>query len=285
MNTPHILITGANGTTGRAVLLQLSALQISSRAMVRDLAKLDSPQFPHTELIQGDLSDEESLIAPIAGIDVVYLVVVPGPDMLHCVKTTIAAAKAAKVKRIVKLSAIFAAPDSPSTFIRLHCEADEMLRHSGIGYTIVRPNSFHQNMIGQIVAIKATGAFYLPMGDARQSFIDVEDIASVVVAALTDPAHDGQTYDLSGPEGLSLHNVAEILTMAMKRPVTYVPITNEQFVETLERYGTPIAAANYIGEMFAAFATGEFASVTPDVANIIGRPALSFTEFAGRNLA
>ena len=90
---------------------------------------------------------------------------------------------------------------------------------SGINYTILRANSFHQNIGGQLNGIKADGAFYLPLGDAHQSLIDVEDIAAAAIVAMTTDAHRNQRYDITGPESLTFHDVAKLAEL-LKSPAT-----------------------------------------------------------------
>jgi uncharacterized protein YbjT (DUF2867 family) len=280
MSNPKILVTGATGTTGGEVVRQLAAAGISARALVRDLGKVDSRATPSIEFVVGDLGDAKSLASAMHGIEAIYLNIVPGPDALAQIDNAIAAAKIAGVSSIVKLSGLNASADSPSAIIRMHSEADDRVRASGLGYTILRANSFHQNILGQLEGIKTNSAFYLPLGDARQSLIDVVDIAAVAILAMTGDAHRNQTYDLTGPESLTFADVAASLSRARGKPVTYVPITRDQFEETLRGYGTPAAAASSVGELFDAFASGIYANVTDDLPKILGRAPRSFDDFA-----
>ena len=280
MSKPKILVTGATGTTGGEVVRQLAEGGVQARALVRDVSKIDRAAYSSIEFVTGDLGSAETLVAAMQGIDAVYLNVVPGPNALDQVDNVIAAAKHAAVAKSVKLSGLYASPESPSAIIRMHSEADDRVRASGIGYTILRANSFHQNILGQLPGIKETGTFSLPLGDAHQSLIDVVDIAAIAVEALTTSKHDGQSYDLTGPESLNFHDVAASLSRARGAPVTYVPILRAQFEETLRSYGTPAAAANDLGELFDVFASGIYADVTGDVRTILGRKPRRFDAFA-----
>jgi uncharacterized protein YbjT (DUF2867 family) len=280
MATPKILVTGATGTTGGEVVRQLAAANVTARALVRDMSKVNRSATPSIEFVTGDLGDTASLAQAIHGIEAVYLNVVPGPYALGQVDNIIAAAKDAGVATIVKLSGLNATADSPSAIIRMHSEADDHVRASGLGYTILRANSFYQNILGQLGEIKANGNFYLPLGDAHQSLIDVADIAAAAILAMTTEGHRNQTYDLTGPESLTFGDIAAKLSQASGQPVTYVPITRDQFEETLRGYGTPAAAANDVGELFDVFASGIYADVTNDLPNILGRAPRSFDTFA-----
>lgn len=280
---PSILVTGATGTTGSALVRQLSNVGIPARALSRNPAKLAA--LPHIEPVAGDLGDPASLTAAFAGIDAVYLNIVPGAEALAEIDNVIAAAKAAGAKLIVKLSGLHATPEAPSAIIRMHAEGDARVRRSGLDYAIVRANSFFQNIEGQIDSIKATGQFYLPLGYARQSLIDVEDIAAVVVKILTDPTYRNRDLDLTGPEALTFHDVAAQLSAVSGKPVTYVPISHEAFVDSLLSAGMPQTAADAVAELFALFATGIYAEPTDHVKEILGRTPTSLSDYARRLFA
>ena len=277
-----VLVTGATGTTGNAIVRQLSAAGIPTRGLVRNPAKAVGVDLPHIEIVAGDLSNSASLAAAMEDVEALYLNVVPGAEALNQIDNAIAAAKASGVSTIVKLSGLLASADSPSEIIRMHAEADHRVAASGINYTILRANSFHQNIGGQLNGIKADGAFYLPLGDAHQSLIDVEDIAAAAIVAMTTDAHRNQRYDITGPESLTFHDVAKILSKLSGKPVSYVPISRAQFEEGLRGYGTPDAAAASVGELFEVFASGVYAGVTQDIEKIIDRPARSFEVYAAR---
>jgi uncharacterized protein YbjT (DUF2867 family) len=280
MPNPKILVTGATGTTGGEVVRQLAAAGIPARALVRNLAKVDSSAYQSIEFVAGDLGDPASLAHAMKGVDALYLNVVPGPDALVHIDNSISAAKDAGISTIVKLSGLYASANSSSEIIRMHSEADDRVCASELGYTILRANSFYQNILGQLEGIKTNGTFYLPLGDAHQSLIDVVDIAAIAILAMTTEAYRNKTYDLTGPESLTFADVAESLSRARGKPVTYMPITRAQFEETLRGYGTPPSAANDVGELFDVFASGIYADVTSDAQTILGRAPRSFATFA-----
>lgn len=278
--TQKILVTGATGTTGGALIRQLSNAGIPARALTRNPKKLAA--LPHIKAIAGDLGDPASLTTAFAGVEAVYLNVVPGPDALAQIDNAIAAAKAAGTKLIVKLSGLHAVPESPSAIIRMHAEGDARVRRSGLDYAIVRANSFFQNIEGQLASIKSTGNFYLPLGDSRQSLIDVEDIAAVVVKILTNPTLRNRDFDVTGPQPLTFHDVAKQLSATGGKPVTYVPISNEAFAANLRKAGLPEPAVANLAELFALFATGIYAKPTNDVQEVLGRAPTPYAEYARR---
>lgn len=278
--TNSILITGATGTTGGAVLEALSAQNIPAKALVRNVENAAHLASDTVELVQGDLADSVSLASAMEGVKTTYLNIVPSPDALQQVDNFINAARSAGVQHIVKLSGLHASSDSRSGIIRLHAEADRRLRESGIGYTVLRANSFYQNLLGQLDTIKENGQFYLPLGDAKQSFIDVGDIAEIAVKRLTDKPVENADFDITGPDSLSLNDVAEVFSQVLGSNVQYVPISSDAFKGSLLEAGLPETAAESVAELFSVFAEGGYAEPTNDVAEVLGRAPRSIREFA-----
>ena len=283
MTNPKILVTSATGTTGSALVRQLNAAGIAARALTRNAA--NAFNLPYIETVIGDLGDPTSLTAAFAGIEAVYLNVVPGPNALTQIDNAIAAARAAGVTMIAKLSGLYAAPDSPSAIIRMHAEGDARVRNSGIAFSIVQANSFFQNIESQLEGIKTQGQFYLPLGDSQQSLIDAEDIAAVVLRVLTDPAWRNSSLNLTGPQALTSNEVAAKLAAASGKPVTYVSISDDAFGQSLRGAGVPDTAAGSLIELFALFATGIYSEPTDDVGKVLGRTPTSYDAYARRLFA
>src|SRR5262249_39052687 len=128
-------------------------------------------------------------------------------------------------------------------------------------------------------AIKDSGVFYLPVGDARQSLVDVRDIASVAVRALTEPGHEGRTYELTGPESLSYSDVAEILTRVLGRPVRYAVVPPETALGFMRTSGMPEWNARAVVELYGAFAGDAYSRTTDAIERITGNPPISFERF------
>jgi uncharacterized protein YbjT (DUF2867 family) len=275
-----ILVTGATGTTGSEVVKQLAYDEFPVRALVRDPRRAAALEGPGVEIVQGDFGDPASLALALVGISRVYLVAPPGPDQVALELAFIQAAKAAKVKHIVKLSAYGASLDASWTWARCHAEGERALVASGLGYTMLRPNAFMQNMLDYVPDILKTGAFHLPAGDGRIGMVDVRDVATVALKALTEKGHDGKTYDITGPESLSYHEVASKLSQALGKTVKYVatdPKTSRK--EMLER-GMPAAWVEALLELFA-FCAGNGGDVTtPVVSDLARKQPFTFDEFA-----
>lgn len=285
MTGPRILIAGATGSNGRALITTLSEKAVRLRALVRNTEAAAEVLPGHVEIVAGDLSHPESMRSAFDGVDRAYVVTAVHPQTVTLFDNFYAAAKQAGVKQLVKFSGLGASTASSSEIIRQHGESDDRLRASGIPYTILRPNSFHQNMLWQAAAIAATDTFYLPVGDAAQSTIDVRDIAEITATILTSDAHMNRSYDLTGPQSLTFHDVAQIIGRLRGRPVSYVPISPEVAERSMKEQGLPDWAAHALAEIQALFGTGAYADVLPDTARLLGRSPRNFEAFAQDHLS
>ncbi len=280
LNQKNILVAGATGTNGSELLRQLAEKGVGARALVRDPVRAAGLANEFVELVRGDLSDPSSLQAAFDGIEKAYIVAAVHQDTERWFQNFFAAAREAGVAQLVKFSGMRADVDSPSEIIRQHGGSDQALVESGVPYTILRPNSFYQNMLWQAEAIRASGQFYLPIGDARQSQVDVRDIAEATVRILTEEGHENKAYDITGPESISYFDVAETLSEVLDKPVTYVPVPIEAAEASMLEAGMPAWDAHALAEIQGLFATGIYAEVTPDLEQLLGRRPRSFADFA-----
>jgi uncharacterized protein YbjT (DUF2867 family) len=276
-----ILITGATGTNGKEIVTRLEKLGAPVRALVRDPEKAATLFGKGVQLVRGDLGDPASLAPALAGADVAFLLTAVDQRQNEWQTNFINAARAAKTGHVVKYSGMNATLDSPSLLLRMHASTDKRLVESGLSYTLLQPNSFMQNFLGSAATIASQGAVYMPMKDARQSMVDVRDIADCAVKILTAPAaHAGKAYTFTGPESLTCNDVAGKLSAVLGKKVTYVDVPNQAAVEGMLQAGMPKWNAETVGELLQYFATGAAARGTEDVAKILGRPPITFDQFA-----
>jgi uncharacterized protein YbjT (DUF2867 family) len=281
-----ILVTGATGLNGGELVRLLSARGVAVRALVRNPKKAEAlAALPNVEIIEGDMARPETLPAALRGVDRAMLISSSDATMQEVQSNFIDAAKTAGVKHVVKLSGIMPEVDSPFRFARMHGEIEKKLERSGIAYTHLRAGEFMHSYFRQVPTIVAKGAFFLPMEDAKIASIDVADIAEVAALALTTEGHDGKIYPLTGPEALSMAEVAEKLSTATGTPIRYVNVAPEQARQAQIDAGVPEARADALAELFAERRKGKEANVYPDFETIIGRRATSFDEFATRHAA
>src|ERR1700751_3375845 len=221
-----ILITGASGTGGKAVLREAAKTEAAHRAMYR--SKDEAAKAPAgTQTVIADFSDRPSLATALHGVESVYLVCSPIPQLVELESNVIDACHAAGVRRIVLNSAL-GAGDFPKSFPSWHRKVEDKLKGTKIAHVILRPNSFMQNIVTYYVpTIRTQGAFYGSYGDRRISYIDVRDLAAVAAKALTSGALDGKTLELNGPEALTCEQIAQKITERTGVAARYVDIPLE----------------------------------------------------------
>lgn len=281
-----ILVTGATGLNGGELVRLLSAKGVQVRALVRSSTKAQAlSSLPHVEIVEGDMARPETLAGALRGVDRAMLISSSDAAMLEVQSNLIDAAAKAGVKHVVKLSGIMPEVDSPFRFARMHGEIELKLERSGMAFTHLRAGEFMHSYFRQVPAIVARGAMFLPMEDARIASIDVGDIAEAAATVLTEPGHEGKIYPLTGPEALSMAEVAEKLSKATGRTIRYINVSPEEATRTRLAVGVPQYAADALDELFAERRKGKEAQVSPIIETIIGRRATSFDEFAARNAA
>jgi uncharacterized protein YbjT (DUF2867 family) len=232
-----VLVIGGRSKIGSALIDDLLERGQSVRALVRDSER--GASLPAgVQSVVGDLADPATLAEAMRGVEKVFLLCGPTPDEVQLNKNAIDAAKRAGVGLVVRSSILAADPDSSSTFIRDHGECDQHLRSAGIGYAIVRPHMFMQNIPeSTIPSIDQNGNFYANAGDARISMVDTRDVAAVAAVLLTEPGHEGEEHDVTGPEGLSYDDVAGKLTAALGREIGYVDVPDDAVRQALSGFG------------------------------------------------
>jgi uncharacterized protein YbjT (DUF2867 family) len=281
-----ILVTGATGLNGTELVRRLSARGIPVRALVRNRAKAAGiSSLPGVELAEADLARPETLAGALRGIERAMLISSSAPDMLDVQSNFIAAAAQAGVRHVVKLSGGIPALDSPFRFARMHAEIERRLEASGMAFTHLRPGEFMQTYFRQVPLIVVKGALFLPMEQARIASIDAADIAAVAAAVLTGSGHEGKIYPLTGPEALTMDEVAEKLSAATGNTIRYVNVPPEQAQRASLAAGMPAYTAEALFELFAERRKGAESRVSSTMETVFNMRATPFDEFARRNAA
>jgi uncharacterized protein YbjT (DUF2867 family) len=200
-----ILVTGATGTLGSEVVKQLSGNKsdVKVKAAVHSIENAKKVQHERVEAIQIDYKKPESLSSAFKGVDKLFLLTHPSPKTTEHELNLVNEAKKSGVRHIVKQSVMGADMESVVGSLRLHRQAEKIIEEPGIPYTFLRPGEFMQNFVNfDSQTIKEQGAFYLPAGDPKVSFVDVRDIAAIAVKTLTDDdgnddKHNNKTYTIS----------------------------------------------------------------------------------------
>ncbi|HLK56920.1 MAG TPA: SDR family oxidoreductase [Chthonomonadaceae bacterium] len=272
-----ILVMGASGNIGKELVKELKARGAEFKAGYRSAEQVAEAKQNGISAVRLDYMQPDTLEAALEGIAKVFLVSPPTPHLGEGEINVIAMAQQMEVQHIVYLS-VWRAEDG-FIFGRPHYESEQHLRKSGLEYTFLRPNGFMQNMLGNAATMKAQGAFYMPAGEARVSEIDVRDIARVAAVTLTSEGHEKQTYALSGPEALTEAEKAQRLSEALHRPISYIPIPEEQWKAALLGAGVPEWNVDGLIDLHRFYQTGNFEEVTPWVETLTGKAPTSYRQF------
>jgi uncharacterized protein YbjT (DUF2867 family) len=281
-----ILVTGATGLNGTALVRKLSAKGVPLRALVRNAAKAaEIAALPNVEIAIADMAKPETLPAALAGVDRAMLNSSADPAMVEVQSNFIAAAAKAGVRHVVKLSGIMPELDSPFRFARMHGEIEKRLEASGMAFTHLRAGEFMPSYFRQVPMILAKGALFLPMENQRIASIDIGDLAEIAELVLTNPGHEGKIYPLTGPEALTMTEVAERLSAATGKTIKYINVPPEDVRKAQLAAGVPPYIADALAELFAERRKGKESQVWPIAQTLLGRRPTSFAEFAARNAA
>jgi uncharacterized protein YbjT (DUF2867 family) len=273
-----ILVTGASGSVGKAVLAEVARSGAPHRAMYR--SKQEAAKAPAgTETAIADFSDKASLAAALRGVDSVYLVCSPIPDLVQLEGNVIEAGQAAGVRRVVLNSAL-GAGDYGKSFPSWHRKVEDKLKATKLAYCILRPNSFMQNVLTYYApSIRAQGAFYGAMGNARTSYLDVRDIAVVAAKVLRGGEHDGKTYELNGPEALTYPEVAQKISQHAGIAAKYVDIPVDAQRKAMLDQGMPDWQVTALLDLQEYYTGGKAGTVDGVLQRLLGRPSITMDKF------
>jgi uncharacterized protein YbjT (DUF2867 family) len=274
-----ILVTGATGKVGQEVVRQLSVAGLPARALVRDPLRATPIRLPGVEIVVGDLARPETLRPAFAGVDRLFLLSPADPDQVSLQGNAIEAARKAGVQRIVKVS-LAGGPDAGTQIGRWHWATEKQIEASGIDFTFLRPTLFMQQTLTYAPSIATTGAFSAPLGTGAIALVDTRDVAAVAVAALTEEGHARHIYDLTGPSALTFDEMADEISRAIGKKVSYVHVPPEYACKQMLASGVPRWLAEDMLTLFAACREGYGADVSTAVKDVTGRRARSFREFA-----
>jgi uncharacterized protein YbjT (DUF2867 family) len=282
-NMTKVLVTGATGTTGRQIVDALGAKGLEVRAGVRTPER--AGDLGLAEVVRLDFEAEDTLIEALHGVDAAYLVTPFIEDAVPYVERFLAAATGSGLGHVVRLSSAGADPASDFGLARTHGLSEERVKASGIPWTILRPSFFMDNLLnfgGE--TIKKDGAFYGAAGDAKVAYVSSRDIADVVATVLAHRAdHRGKTYALTGPDAVTNHEAAALLTKVTGKTVKYVDLTPEELAKGAASNGVPSWMAEAIGRLELVKRNGWAATVSPDVEAVLGRRGETLEAFLARN--
>lgn len=273
---PRIAIGGATGQIGGRVARLLADRGETQRLIVRDAAR--APQLTGATAAEvGGYEDLEGMTAALDGVETFLLV--PGhetSDRVNAHRVAIDAAVRAGVRRIVQLSFVGAAEDATFTYARHHWATEQDLKASGLRWTIAHMN-FYLDVLPQFVL--PSGDLAGPAGDGRVAAVARDDVAAAVAEVLAAEGHDGRTYELTGPEALTLSEVAVTMARQSGRTISYLRETVEEAYASRAHFeATDVEREGWV-TTYTAIAAGELAKVSADVEALTGRPPQSLAEW------
>lgn len=279
-----ILITGATGNNGVEIVKLLSRRGVPCRALARTSAKSGLLSgLPGVEIVYGDFARPETLAPALQGVDKALLMSSADPRLPELQGNFIQAAKRAGVRYVVKFSGAWKMNDVELRewrFARWHAEAEKLLEDSGLAFTHLQPNQFMQVYLRFQATIAAQGKFFAASKDAKVSPVDIRDIAEVALAVLTGSGHEGKSYVLTGPEALTYYEVAEKLSAALGKTVSYVDVPLETARKTMLDSGAPDWFVDGQMEQFQVRLKGFQSEVTSVISEVAKKQPISFAQFA-----
>ncbi|WP_280262807.1 NAD(P)H-binding protein [Nocardia wallacei] len=266
-NNP-VLVLGGTGRTGSRVAASLRALSVPVRIGSRSA----TPSF--------DWTDRQTWDAALTGVSAVYIsyqpdLAAPGaPQDMHALT---AAARRHGIGKLVLLSG----RGEPEA-----AECEEIVRNSGVPWTILRCSWFAQNFSeGAFTDYVRAGEVALPAGEIPEPFIDADDIAAVAVAALTDERHAGAVYELTGPRALTFSEAIAEIAHTTGRDIAFVPITRAAFVAALTTYDVPAEEIGLLDYLFGTVLDGRNSATADGVQRALGRKPRDFTDYVRQTAA
>ena len=284
-----ILVTGATGQNGSAVIREFARHKARVRALVRSTAKaraLEFDTYPTVAVVEGDMLRSETLAAAFRDVERVLMISSARERMVETQCTFIDAAKQAGVRHIVKFSGAESGVGfNPEAFrgTRAHEQVERYLERSGIAWTQLRPSQFMQMYMREPPTVAANRALIRPMGASKLSPVDVEDIAKVAYALLHSDGHEGKSYDMTGPEALTMADIAERISRAIGATIRYVDIAAEDYRQTLSAAGVPAAYVELLDEIYAERRKRLESRIELGTHQAFGVEPTTFAAFARRN--
>jgi uncharacterized protein YbjT (DUF2867 family) len=277
-----ILVTGASGNVGKTVLQEVAKSGANHRAMYRSTA--EAAKAPAgTETVIADFAKPETLETALKNVDRVYLVCSPIPELVQLESNMIDACVAAGVKHVVQNSAL-GAGDYDKSFPSWHRKVEEKLKGTRLAWTILRPNSFHQNVVAFFApTIRTQGVYCSSMRDAKVSFLDVRDIAAVAAKVLAGGEHAGKTYELNGPEAINYTELAARISRAAGREVKYVDIPMDAQKKAMLEQSMPEWMVRALLDLQQYYLNAQGGETDGLLQKLLGRAPIKMDEFLTEN--
>ena len=282
----NVLVTGGTGTVGSQVVRELMSRGVGTQVLSHTPAKLKSLPSGVTG-VEGDLGKPETVLRVFKGVDAVFLVNQVTPTEAFEGLAAVLGMMQSQVKRVVYLSIHRTDEIAWLPHCDVKAAVEEAIRRSGIPFTILRPNNFYQNDYWFKDALLQHGVYPQPIGDAGISRVDVRDIAEAAAIALTTSKHEGQSYDLVGPQLMTGELTAQVWSRALGKPIAYGGNDLDAWHKTALTY-MPEWLAFDARYMYKVFQEGRFKASPEAIARLtamLGHAPRSFEAFATETAA
>lgn len=257
------LVLGATGKTGHRIVNLLRENQLP----VREGSRSATPPF--------DWSNQKGWDACLAGVSSIYINYAPDLAMPGATDAIQALVEKARDHGVSKLVILSGRGEEEAQA----CEA--IVAASGVDWTVVRASWFNQNFSeGAFIDMVLAGTITLPAGDMVEPYVDVDDIAEVAFAALTEPGHSGEIYEVTGPRLMTLSDIASDLSNATGRKIEYVDVPHDAFISGIAQSGAPDDVVWILDYLFATVLDGRNAYLTDGVQRALGRAPKDFASYA-----
>ncbi len=266
-----ILVTGATGTVGSAVVQALAAKGADFVAASRDAGKIQAKFGSGVEAVAFDFADPETYRAATQDVEKVFLLGPPvDPEVDRLLTPFVRFLTEKGISRLVYLSAF--GVEKVADVMPFHANMEQLLREGGFDLTILRPSFFAQNFKNyewdNIVSRKI---IYSPAGTGKASFVDIRDVGEVAAKVLLEPGHTGKVYELTGPEPLGYGEVADLLSAVRREPIHYPAPSTEAYAQALASAGVPDFVAGYMNKVYGLIRDGHAGIVSSDFERLTGR--------------
>jgi len=277
-----IAVTGASGQLGRLVADQLLAVHPAQDLVLlsRDPSALASFAERGATTRRADFSDPSTLPAALEGVDRLLLVSIDviGPARVEAHGHAIDAAREAGVGRLVYTSLPRPGEGNPAAVAPDHAATEELLAASGLATTLLRNNLYADMWVDTVAQAGERGQWFTNTGAGAAAFVSRADCAAAAVGVLTGEGHEGQAYDVTGPEALDAAALAALAAERAGRAVEVVDVDDQAYAAGLREAGLPGEAAELLASFGASVREGYLDQVTDVVQQTSGRPATSLRD-------
>jgi uncharacterized protein YbjT (DUF2867 family) len=284
-----ILVTGAAGQNGRAVVAEFASRGMPVRALVRDADRADGLHgLTGVEITEGDMLRPRTLGPALDGVERALMISSADAAMVEAQCTFVDAARTAGVRHVIKFSGLESGigfNQQNFRYTRNHQQIERYLEASGVAWTHLRPSQFMQVYLRESRAIATSGVLALPAAQISLSPVDVLDIAQVAFHLLTTDGHEGRSYPMTGPQALTMTEIAAAISQATGKPVRYADITPEERRTAMLAAGLPAGFAEDLYDQAVERLRHPRSGVSLQTHAAFGVKPTTFAEFASRHAA